>query len=117
MTARWRSGSPIRTPRFADRGRVQGFGTATVAGTDVGPEQDQLPSDVDVVGECRSVQRGVALIHLGVTLRDEELLAAQHPSGSQPRRRREGCTRVHVVARCDVEKQPEELLVVAHAAG
>src|SRR5262245_66612638 len=67
---------PVRTSGFAIGRRVEGFGTATIAGADVGPKRDEVSGTVNVVRERSSVQGGVVLIDLRVAHSDEELVAA-----------------------------------------
>ena len=107
---------PVRTSGFANYRGVEGFGTATVAGADVGPKRDEVSGNVDVVGEGCSVQGGVTLIDLPVAHSDEELVDACQASRCQQRFRREGCPRDKMIARRDGQKQLGELVGVVHAA-
>ena len=107
---------PVCTSGFAYHRGVERFGTATVAGADVGPKRDEFSGDVDVVRKRCCVQSGVILIDLRVAHGDEELVGACQASGSQQRCRREGCARDNMIARRDCEEQPGELVGVVHAS-
>ncbi len=80
---------------------MQRFGTAPVSRADVSASRNQITSKLDVVRERRSVQRGIALIDLRVTLGDEELVTARQAGGSQQRRSVKRCRNDRVIAHRD----------------
>jgi hypothetical protein len=80
---------------------MQRFGTAPVSGADVSASRNQITGKLDVVRERRSVQRGIALIDLRVTLGDEEFVTARQAGGSQQRRSVKRCRNDRVIAHRD----------------
>jgi hypothetical protein len=95
---------------------VQRFGATPVAGADVSASRNQVTRNLDVVGERRSVQRGIAFIDLRVTRGDEEFLTARQRGSRQQRCSIKRCGNDRVIAHRDRQEQPAKVVAVAHAS-
>ncbi len=107
---------PVCCAGFTDHRCVQGPGVPPVAGADVSASHDQIPGYLAVVSERRRVQRGVPFVDLGVTLGDEELVAACQLRRHQQRRSVKECPGQLAIARRDRDQQPGKICGVSHAA-
>ena len=92
---------PVRGAGFTDDRRMQRFGAAPVAGTDVSASRNQITGKAR--RRTRTPQRAARyrLVDLRVTLGNEELVTARQAGGGQRRRSVKRCRNERVIARRD----------------